>query len=106
MNTFLLVYKLKFIAVVNYRVPVELPAGGKKYPSHIRLDSGRLRVPPTGKKLSPYPIAIPNSWRVTQAEPVCLDILFMKETNLSSVGRAEDCSVTDKSLGRWFESGR
>jgi hypothetical protein len=26
-------------------------------------------------------------------------------TDLSSVGRAEDCSVTDKSLGRWFESG-
>ncbi|KAL8151230.1 hypothetical protein V2J09_021038 [Rumex salicifolius] len=27
-------------------------------------------------------------------------------TDLSSVGRAEDCSwrLTDKSLGRWFES--
>jgi hypothetical protein len=29
--------------VVKYRVPVGLPAGGKKYPSRTRLDSGANR---------------------------------------------------------------
>jgi hypothetical protein len=57
--------------VVKYRVPVGLPAGGKKYPSHTRLDSGRVRVPPAGKKSSPYPYPsgqIPNGYRVPVPE--------------------------------------
>jgi hypothetical protein len=43
--------------VVKYRVSIELPTGGKKYSSRTRLDSGRVRVPPVGKKSSsnPYP---------------------------------------------------
>jgi hypothetical protein len=45
----------RIIAVVKYRVPVGLPAGGKKYLSRTRLDSGRVRVPPMGKKSSLYP---------------------------------------------------
>jgi hypothetical protein len=32
--------------------------------------------------------------------------LRYEHTDLSSVGRAEDCSTSQLSLGRWFESGR
>jgi hypothetical protein len=41
--------------VVKYQVPVSYPRVKKKYPSRTRLGSGRVRVPPTGKKLSLYP---------------------------------------------------
>jgi hypothetical protein len=42
--------------------------GEKKYSSRIRLDSDQLRVPPAGKKSSPYP-----SGQVPDAELPSLD---------------------------------
>jgi hypothetical protein len=33
-------------------------------------------------------------------------LIIYQQADLSSVGRAEDCSVSQISLGRWFESGR
>jgi hypothetical protein len=54
--------------------------GEKKYPSRTHLDSGRVRVPPAGKKSSPYPsgrvpdtrtqIAIPNPIRVLYSRAI------------------------------------
>jgi hypothetical protein len=53
--------------VVKYQIPVGLPVGEKKYPFRTHLNLDRVRVPPTDKKLCPYPsdrvhgvIAIPS----------------------------------------------
>jgi hypothetical protein len=57
--------------VVKYRVPVGLPTGGKKYPSCTRLGSGRVWVPPTGKKSSAYPYPsgqVPGGYRLSVPE--------------------------------------
>jgi hypothetical protein len=43
------------MVVVKYQVPIVLPVGGKKYSSRTCLDSGRVQVPPVGKKSPSYP---------------------------------------------------
>jgi hypothetical protein len=54
--------------------------GGKKYPSRTRLNSGRVRVPPTGKKMFPYPYPsgrVPDGYRVPVPELPSLVVLCL-----------------------------
>jgi hypothetical protein len=71
MNIFFTYSQSRIIAVVKYQVPVGLPAGEKKYLFSTHLDSGQIRVQPTGKKLSPYlyPLGrVPDRYRVLVPE--------------------------------------
>jgi hypothetical protein len=87
---------LQIIAVVKYQVPVGLSAGGKKYPSHTRLDSGRVRVPPAGKKSSPYPYPsgrVPDGYRVLVPELPSLGIVDFRKV------RAQNAAASSLSTG-------
>jgi hypothetical protein len=55
MNTFFTYSQSRIITVVKYRISIRLLVGEKKYPFRIHLDSDRIRVSFTSKKLCPYP---------------------------------------------------
>jgi hypothetical protein len=70
--------------VVKYRVPVGLPADGKKYPSHTCLNLSRVRVPPAGKKSSLYLYPsgqVPDGYRVPV--PELPSLVSMRKIKLS-----------------------
>jgi hypothetical protein len=74
--------------IVKYRVPVGLPMGGKKYPSRIRLDSDRVRVSPTGKKLSPYLYSsdqIPSGYQVPVPKLPYLTMVLLNNSQLKMI---------------------
>jgi hypothetical protein len=55
----------------------QITHGWKKYLSYTRLDSDRVRMPPTDKKSSLYPSGLPDEYRVLVSE-------------LSSLGRGHE----------------
>jgi hypothetical protein len=72
--------------LVKYRVPVGLPTGGKKYPSRTHLDSGRVQVPPAGKKSCLYPSGrVPDGYRVPIPE---LPSLLREDDSAAGPGMA------------------